>query len=143
RDSARNGARGSFGEVVDTIYHFDKADVVVSLDADFLGWGPARLRDARHFAARRESATRPGEVMNRLYVAEPSPSITGAMADSRLPVSSWNVGGVAQAIARGLSIDGMVPDDQGFTFDRAWVDTVVKDLLAHQGSSLVLAGVPQ
>jgi hypothetical protein len=57
----------------------ERADVFLSLDADFLAWGPAMLTNARTFARRRE----PGNAMNRLYVAESLPSLTGAMADHR------------------------------------------------------------
>ena len=53
-------------------YHFDKADVILSLGADFL----SDLRYARGFAARRPA--------NRLYVAESTPTLTGAMADHRI-----------------------------------------------------------
>ena len=46
--------RLAFGEELEPVYHLDKADVIVALDADFLAWGPGRLKDARAFAARRE-----------------------------------------------------------------------------------------
>ena len=39
RDGARVGA-GRRRDASNAIYHFDKADVVVSLDADFLACGP-------------------------------------------------------------------------------------------------------
>ena len=53
RDNVRAGARLAFGEVVKPIYNFDQADVIVSLDADFLNFGPGAVRYARQFAARR------------------------------------------------------------------------------------------
>ena len=45
-DSVREGARLAFGKPVNTVYHFDQADVIVSLDADFLtcGAGTRALR---------------------------------------------------------------------------------------------------
>jgi molybdopterin-containing oxidoreductase family iron-sulfur binding subunit len=46
RDTAREGAKQAFGEYVNTVYHFDQADVVVSLDADFLCSGLGALRYA-------------------------------------------------------------------------------------------------
>src|SRR5439155_15408113 len=63
------GARLAFGADTDTQYRIGQADVILSLDSDFLAAGPASLRDARDFAARR----RPDELdrMNRLYVVEP------------------------------------------------------------------------
>ncbi len=49
-DSVREGARMAFGKPVNTIYHFDKADVVLALDADFLNEGPGHVRYGREFA---------------------------------------------------------------------------------------------
>ena len=54
RDAVHAGCRQAFGEELEPVYHLDKADVIVALDADFLAWGPGRLKDARAFAARRE-----------------------------------------------------------------------------------------
>src|SRR5574341_319420 len=87
RDNARAGAKLAFGEVVETQYRFDKADVVLSLDADFLGGGPGSVRYARDFMQRRQAGSSGGE-MNRLYVVETTPSITGAVADHRLSLQA-------------------------------------------------------
>ncbi len=43
-DGARDGSRLAFGEVIATQYRFDRAEVILSLDADFLFFGPASLR---------------------------------------------------------------------------------------------------
>jgi hypothetical protein len=51
--SAQAGAQLAFGRPVNPVYSFDKADVIVSLDSDFLQWGTASVRYARDFAARR------------------------------------------------------------------------------------------
>ena len=67
---------------VEPRYAFDKADVVVSLESDFLGAGPAMPRDVRDFASRRKA-----EGTNRLYVVESTPTLTGARADHRRPMS--------------------------------------------------------
>src|SRR5581483_5342478 len=64
-DAAYAGARLAFGEPVETIYRLDRADVIVSLDADFLLHGPGAVRYAREFADRRRAAD--GQTaMNRL-----------------------------------------------------------------------------
>ena len=47
RDAVRAGCRLAFGEDLEPVHHLDQADVIVSLDADFLAWGPGRLKDAR------------------------------------------------------------------------------------------------
>ena len=72
RDAVRAGCRLAFGEDLEPVHHLEQADVIVSLDADFLAWGPGRLKDARGFAARREVGDAgAGTTMNRLYVVEP------------------------------------------------------------------------
>src|SRR6185437_3096107 len=48
-DGAREGGRLAFGKPVNSIYHFDQADVILSLDADFLTSGPGHVRYARDF----------------------------------------------------------------------------------------------
>src|SRR5208283_2521988 len=98
---------------MEPVYHIDKADVVVALDADFLAWGPGRLKDARAFAARREPEQSPRDYilgrrsddapasvpMNRLYAIECTPTITGASADHRLPIAAQDIAAIVRAIA--------------------------------------------
>src|SRR5581483_808830 len=81
---ARAGAQQAFGQAVNTYYDLSKADVIVSLDNNFLAAGAASLRYARQFAAKRR--VRGSQTsMNRLYVLEPMPTPTGAKADHRMP----------------------------------------------------------
>ena len=56
-DNAREGARLAFGGYVNPVYHFDQANVVVSLASDFTARGPASLRYAREFMSRRRIRT--------------------------------------------------------------------------------------
>ena len=83
RDNVLEGAKLAFGQPVETRYDFSKADVIVSLDADFLYAGfPGNTRYIRDFASRRN----PDGNMNRFYAIECTPTSTGAKADHRLPV---------------------------------------------------------
>src|SRR5579859_8029192 len=90
RDGVRAGSKLALGGYYDAVYKFDAADVVVSLDADFLSgsWFPGFVRYARDFMSRRKLD---GKEMNRLYVAESTPSTTGAKADHRLPARSADI----------------------------------------------------
>ncbi len=137
RDNARAGARLAFGEYVDARYRFDRADIVVSLDADFLGGGPGALRYARDFTARRkpQDAAR----MSRLYALESMPSSTGARADHRLPLRPSEVLSAARALARAI---GAISQEAVTLSPVAakWTDAMAKDLMAHRGAGLVLAG---
>lgn len=142
RDSARLGSRMAFGEFVNTLYRFDKADVVVSLDADFFCSTPAGVRYARDFADRRR-VTGPQSSMNRLYVVESTATITGAMADHRLPMWSSHVEDFARALAAGLGVNvGGAPAASG-AWPADWIPALVRDLKQHQGSTVVLAGDQQ
>jgi molybdopterin-containing oxidoreductase family iron-sulfur binding subunit len=138
-EHAREGARLAFGEQVEVVYHLEKAETIVSLDADFLVWGPGRLKDARAFAARRDPN---GQVMNRLYQVEPTPTVTGTMADHRLPLTSRRIPAVAHAIAQGIGVAGAKPPALAGDV-AAWVGAVVNELNQHRGSSVVIAGPTQ
>ena len=89
RDNEREGAKLVFGQPYRTQLALDKARVIVCLDADRLGNHPAAVRYARDFAKGRDPAAGP---MNRLYVAEPCFTITGSVADHRLP---WRCNDIA------------------------------------------------
>ena len=88
RDNVLEGAKLAFGRPVETRYDFEKADVIVSLDADFLYAGfPGNVRYIRDFAKRRN----PDGNMNRLYMVESGASTTGAKADHRWPVRASEI----------------------------------------------------
>jgi MoCo/4Fe-4S cofactor protein with predicted Tat translocation signal len=135
-ENARGGAKLAFGTYVDAQYLLDRADVILTLDADLLGSGPAALRYARDFSARR----RPEEParMNRLYALESMPTSTGSRADHRLPLRPSEVEGAARAIASACGVRAAA--SQGFGAPGTWISAVAKDLQAHRGASLVIAG---
>src|SRR5262249_49136121 len=111
------------------------ADVIVALDSDFLAIGPGCVRYARDFAGRRraEDAAR----MNRLYAIESMPTSTGSRADHRLALRPSRIGAPAAYLAAALG------PGEGAEAERKFVDAVAKDLLAHRGRSLVVAGDSQ
>ncbi len=162
RDNVRNGATLAFGEAVETQYQIDVADVILSLDADFLAAGPGSLRHAREFAGRRlpDDAAH----MNRLYAIESMPTSTGARADHRLPLRPSQVEAAARHLASSLAGQPPAQDSGeprrsesgggGFSpagtvgqdFSPAsmkFLDAVARDLQAHRGTSLVIAGEAQ
>ena len=99
RDNVLEGAKMAFGQPVETRYDFSKADVIVSLDADFLYAGfPGNTRYIRDFAKRRDPDS---GAMNRLYVIESTPSSTGAKADHRKPVRASEIEQLAYHILSG------------------------------------------
>lgn len=139
RDNAREGSMLAFGEIIEAQYRFDKAKVVVSLDSDFLSWHPNSVRYARDFAGLRR-ARFPQTEMNRLYVMESSPTVTGSNADHHFPLRAADIETVAFRLATQLGVQipgGLAPD--GNT-DAEWISAIAEDMLAHPGEGIVVAG---
>ncbi len=132
------GARQGGAPDSHPVYQLAKADVIVSLDADFLGFGPGMVRYTKDFASRRRMGT-PTEAMNRLYVVEPIPSVTGGKADHRLPLKARDIHGFAAGLAAAVgagAASGAAASDEA----RRWITAVAADLQAHKGRSAVIAG---
>ncbi len=128
-DNVREGGRLAFGSYVHTHYDFTKASVVVSLGSDFLGEGPGHLRYARDFMSRRR--IRNGvKSMNRLYAIEGSMSNTGSVADHRVAVKPSQIEDFARQILAGQS-------------NHPVISTLISDLQANRGTSVVIAGDEQ
>ncbi|HWN08143.1 MAG TPA: TAT-variant-translocated molybdopterin oxidoreductase [Pyrinomonadaceae bacterium] len=133
-DNARAGAVAAFGQPVNTIYDFSKADRILSLDADFLAAHPGTLKYARDFAARRR-ITEGKKEMSRLYVIESTPTTTGAAADHHWAVKPSELLKAANSVAAGAGVSGVSGDSS-----LHGLDAVARDLQQHKGASIVIAG---
>jgi MoCo/4Fe-4S cofactor protein with predicted Tat translocation signal len=129
RDNVREGLRMAFGAYVNAVYHFDKANVVVSLDADFTSSGPGHLRYARDFASRRK-VRRGTTSMNRLYSIDSGLSSTAAVADHRWAVKPSEVETWARALLAGSGGNPAIA-------------AIARDLQKNRGASIVIAGEGQ
>src|SRR5260370_1228168 len=144
-DGTRQGAKLAFGSYLNTVYRPEKADVILSLDSDFLGSGPGHIRYAREFSRRRK-LNGPSDTMNRLYVVEPTPSVTGATADHRLPLRASDVEVFARALAEkvvDVTVRPTLANPAPPPGSEKFLDVVTKDLLEHYGKCLVVAGEQQ
>jgi MoCo/4Fe-4S cofactor protein with predicted Tat translocation signal len=137
-DGTRVGVRQATGSNGTPVFHLDKADVIVSLDADFLGCGSGSVRYTRDFADRRRVLD-DDKRMNRLYVVESSPTLTGMKAEHRLPIAASDVEGFARRLAGAIGAGGGAGDTRNPTIEK-WTAAVAKDLQAHRGRSVVMAG---
>jgi molybdopterin-containing oxidoreductase family iron-sulfur binding subunit len=151
------GARLAFGEEVNAYYDLSKADVIVSLDADFLSCGGGHLRYTRQYAARRKVWEEKPAELNRLYVVEGTPTVTGSVADHRIRLRTGLVESFARAVAqelRHLLLGGFGGDageilsDVGVGADlpesaAKAIGPIARDLLKHRGRCVVLAGFAQ
>jgi molybdopterin-containing oxidoreductase family iron-sulfur binding subunit len=135
--NAREGSRLAFGVYVDPHYAFDKANVVVALDADFLCTGPKGVKHSRAFAARRRSDG--AQPRNRFYAVESTPTNSGTRADHRLALKPSEIDAFARALAAQLGVPGAaaaaVPPAA-----QSWISSLVNDLQANRGASIIIAG---
>ena len=143
-DNARLGAQLAFGQALDARVQYDKADVVLAVDCDFLGLDSLTVEPVKQFSARRRVDEEKRE-LNRLYVAESNFSLTGAMADHRLRLRSSDAATLVLALARELNVSGAELKVLGATADkgRKFIAAVARDLAAHKGRSVVVAGPRQ
>jgi MoCo/4Fe-4S cofactor protein with predicted Tat translocation signal len=143
RDNVQAGARLAFGEYVAAQYRFDRCDVILALDADFLFCGPGNLRHARAFAGKRRVRSGRAE-MNRLYAVESAPSVTGSMADHRLALRPSEIPEIARTVASRLGIKtGGTSEPASSSPVAKLSDAVARDLQEHRGASVVVAGDQQ
>ena len=138
-DGAREGAKLAFGRAVNTVNVPGKANVILSLDSDFLASGPGHISYAKQFARRRK-LDGVNDTMSRLYVVEPSPTVTGSSADHRLPMRACDIELFARALAAKLGHGTAValPAEA-----EKWLNVVAGDLQKEKGASLVIAGEQQ
>lgn len=99
--AVQTGTRLAFGKEVTPLYHFDKACSDSGARRGFLAGEPGTLRYAHDFTQQRRVLDE-DKTMNRLYAVESMLSLTGAMADHRLPMRTSAVAGLASAVARTL-----------------------------------------
>jgi Fe-S-cluster-containing dehydrogenase component/anaerobic selenocysteine-containing dehydrogenase len=135
------GLQLAFGRPCSPRWHFDRADVIVALDADFLEAMPFSLRHAREWAARR----RPGGNMSRLYAVESVLSPTGSVADHRLRRRTADVVVTARRLAAHLpGLGAIAAGPAADATESAFVGAAAQDLLARpRGTTVVLAGERQ
>ena len=141
-DNAFDAARAEFGRPVTTHWRFDQAHAVVSFGADFLFDPPGSLRYARDLMTQRD--VRSGRTaMNRIYMLESVPSITGVYADDRRAVPGRGPDGMtghAAALARALGVPVATPGWEPGANAIRWGTRVAAELRAARGPCAILAG---
>lgn len=143
RDNARAGAKMAFGEMVETVYHFDQADIVVSLDSDFMFSLPGSLRYAHDFANKRRVTT-PESPMNRFYAVEATGTITGVQADHRLRLRPSQVEPFARMLASAVGVAGVAGAPSEISgVPSNFVAVLASELKSHSGTSVIVAGDSQ
>ncbi len=154
-DIHRRAATEAFGLPVRPYYKLDEAEVILSLDCDFVGSEEDSALLVGKFAkGRKIDPVHPK--MNRLYAVEALFTLTGAAADHRLRVPASAVHRVAAEVAAKVLTDahfdkpgmavvknalvahGSAPDVQS-----KWISACADDLKRHAGKCVVIAGQGQ
>jgi len=132
-----SGIKQSIGRTARLNLHLDKAKVIVSIDADLLGSHPAHTRYAGDWAVGRRTAD--SGSMSRMYIAESVFSITGTVADGRLPSRPSRLGAILTAVASGLGV-GSYPAVELSADEKPFVAAVIKDIQANSGAAVIAIG---
>jgi molybdopterin-containing oxidoreductase family iron-sulfur binding subunit len=128
------------------VYDFSKADVIVSLDCDFIGASDGTPQTINGFAQGRKRLGKTQETMSRLYVIEGRLSLIGSMADHRLRVPGSSIGAIATLLASKLG--NALPTGNAFSAFNdanvdAWVTAMAADLQKAGVRALVVCGAQQ
>ena len=147
-DNARAGAKQAFGKAVRTLNHFDKAKVIIALDADFMGVDASAVGNGVAFAKSRNAdqaaADADGQIMNRLYAIESQHTTTGAAADHRMSVQSGKIAGFLKSLI--AAVDTARKDskiDKALPYRERLLACMAHDLVSNAGESLLVAGEAQ
>jgi MoCo/4Fe-4S cofactor protein with predicted Tat translocation signal len=138
-NASAEGINSVYGSALTASHHFDRASVVVSLDADFLSpTNPDNVANTRDFSAGRKIDD--DGAMSRLYVVESQYTITGGMADNRKRIKSSEIPALAAALASatGVSVGG----GDAFASD-PFVQEMARDLTQAGTNGLVVVGEGQ
>jgi MoCo/4Fe-4S cofactor protein with predicted Tat translocation signal len=152
-DAISTGQELSYGKAIVPNYHFDKARVILSIDADFLGTWLSPVQFQKDFAKRRTLVQGKGDV-NTFIACEVNPTTTGSNADQRIPIKPGDQRKFALTVAKALSDLGLsgatgvsginvelTAKELGISAEL--IRSTAKSLNSARGASLVVAGGAQ
>ncbi len=130
-----SAARKIAGRNAFVSYDLSQADIVVSLESDFLNDGPAALLYARQFSARRKAIDN-RQTPVRLYAIESGPTVSGSLADHHFPMESGKIPAIAYHLAKACG--AAAPDVTEAA--PSWLNVVAQDLQAAKGRCVIIPG---
>ncbi len=150
--NVREGAKLAFGQAANVTYELASAKTVLAIDSDFLGTEPGMVRHAKGWAQRRKMESAEDRDPSRLYVVEPSMTVTGGTADHRLRLPARDA--LAYLHARGArlarepraNLSGLasaLTGDAPAGVPAYWVEAVAADLLAAGPEAVIIVGSRQ
>lgn len=154
QSSALMASQACYGKAVVPKLRFDKAELIVSIDTDFLGaWGASSVQAKEFMHARRDP-----ETMSRLVVFEGLYSLTGLNSDYRYQIKPTQQLDVVMALmssvvglmkSKGLSVPSTVlkklesdfaKSQPSFAFEKTVIQKLAAELFEKRGRSLIVTG---
>ena len=133
RAGSREASRQAFGQVLETRWRFERAEVIVALDGDFLDPGPQQVGVSRDWVAARRASGAAGRLLT-LHAFGPTPNLTSAKADMQAPLSGRDLAALADCLASGTAWTG--PGQPA-------VQAAIAALERARGRGIVMAGATQ
>jgi MoCo/4Fe-4S cofactor protein with predicted Tat translocation signal len=133
--------QNSFGKAVLPHYNFDKADIIVSFGADFLGTWISPVEFTNQYVQNRNNKSLQNKKMSRHIQFETGMSLTGTNADVRIPVKPSEEGVALVNLYNQISGTTLPGTKKlnNVTADKA-LTIVAKELQAAKGKALVVSG---
>jgi MoCo/4Fe-4S cofactor protein with predicted Tat translocation signal len=128
----------NFGEPVIPSYFFNKANTIVSFNADFLGNWILPITYTEQFSAKRK-LYKDNKELNRLHQYESRMSLTGSNADYRYNIKPSEEAATLMNLYNEIAKASGVPAKESFE-TKADVKKAAEDLLKNKGKSLVVSG---
>lgn len=128
-----------YGSSVLPSYNFDKANVIVSFGADFLGSWISPIEFARQYAQGRK-ISKESPNMSRHYQFESTLSLTGSNADYRTPITASQSGLAVLALYNLIAKKAGVSTAGGGNLELNNLSKAANELWANKGKSLVVSG---
>lgn len=133
----------TFGYKTIPSYHFAKAKVIVSIQADFLGTWISPIEYAKQYVANRKIDEVSGAKMSRHFQVESYTSLSGANADHRIQIKPSEQGAAIAFLYNAISAKSggtaLVSPPLNEKAAKA-LSKVADELLSNKGASLVVAG---
>lgn len=121
-------------------YNFEKAKVIVSFNADFLGTWLSSTEYIRQYSDGRRLLEK--KEMSRHYQFETTMSLTGCNADKRIPMKPSQEGGAVLALYNAIAskVGGATLSGPEMKLAGNMIEVAANDLVEAKGASLVVSG---
>ena len=129
----------SFGTKAIPSYDFSKADVVVSVGADFLATWGSPIENTKGYSETRK-LNKGKKTMSRHFQFESNLTLSGSNADYRTMIKPSQEGAVVANIYNAIAGKAGAPTVSAAKMDQETIAKAANDLWSAKGKSLVVAG---